>query len=96
MQESQNCNREVSLLICRLWSPGGAPVEEDVAKVTHDNQQRMQEGPQMLRGINPRVMQVRKLKMILVWILMNQLDRLGSTRASVALDFATLRRSTQR
>ncbi len=42
----------------RLWSPGDSPVEEDVAKATQENQQRMQEGPQMLRGINPRVMQV--------------------------------------
>lgn len=29
-----------------------------MARATQENQQRMQEGPQMLRGINPRVMQV--------------------------------------
>ena len=35
------------------------PVEEDTVKIMHDNQQRMREGPQSVRGINPRVMQAR-------------------------------------
>jgi hypothetical protein len=30
-------------------------------KLVHDNQERMREGPQLLRGINPRIMQVRWL-----------------------------------
>lgn len=45
-------------LECRLWSPGDTPVRQDVDKLAADNQQRMQEGPQLLRGINPRIMQV--------------------------------------
>lgn len=30
-------------------------------KLVHDNQERMREGPQLLRGINPRIMQVQWL-----------------------------------
>lgn len=30
-------------------------------KLVHDNQERMREGPQLLRGINPRIMQVQQL-----------------------------------
>lgn len=43
--------------VIRLWSPGDTLVKQDVDKLALDNQQRMQEGPQMLRGINPRIMQ---------------------------------------
>jgi hypothetical protein len=49
------------LLLCRLWSPGDVLVEQDMDQLVHDNQDRMQEGPQLLRGINPRIMQVHLL-----------------------------------
>ena len=41
-------------------------------KLVHDNQERMREGPQLLRGINPRIMQVQWLS---AWILSEEFDR---------------------
>ena len=45
--------------IVRLWSPEGPADMSDFSAAIQSNQQRMQDGPQLLRGINPAVIQVR-------------------------------------
>ena len=47
--------------IVRLWSPEGPADMSDCSAAILNNQQRMQDGPQLLRGINPAVIQVLEL-----------------------------------
>ena len=60
--------------VVRLWSPPrdadesaaaavGAPGQEDssLGGLVARNQERMREGPQLLRGVNPRILQVLAL-----------------------------------
>ncbi len=44
--------------IVRLWSPEEPADMSDCSAAILSNQQRMQDGPQLLRGINPAVIQV--------------------------------------
>lgn len=41
-----------------MWSPVAAPVTCDASKLVARNQDRMREAPNMLRSINPRLIQV--------------------------------------
>ncbi|KAK9827817.1 hypothetical protein WJX74_003555 [Apatococcus lobatus] len=43
--------------IVRVWSPEGPADMNDFSAAIQSNQQRMQDGPQLLRGINPAVIQ---------------------------------------
>ena len=47
--------------LVRLWSPEGPADMSDCSAAILSNQQRMQDGPQLLRGINPAVIQVGPL-----------------------------------
>ena len=66
--------------VVRLWSPPrdadesaaaavGAPGQEDssLGGLVARNQERMREGPQLLRGVNPRILQVGRCVYPVFW-----------------------------